>query len=623
MANCKSCNDHSPTELCVACELDQMARNHYFTGKLLVERDFVDEQHYHMGKARRHNQYQHGWGTACGLKVVQHPNRTCRSQYVVVQPGQAIDCCGREILLRQEQYFDFRARFRALWQEKYGKDVEPDDKPHDLQVCIRYVECPTEEVPALFDDCGCDDTAVQPNRILETTEFDLVIDPEETAVPDPAGVKLDWLTTLNVQHASRVVVDEDRERIFVLTSEEPFTLYVFDQDHHCLLASYTGALPGWDMALSPDGSRLYISQGANDTEVSVLALDTAVLETANPPEVNTLAIDGAASDGVQLIVAGNGRLYALNISAAQLWAWDAPDTDTTAERFGPIATGAAPWGLALAPDDSLLFVANSGAANVGVYDTANLATAPALIDVTGAAPYALAIAQTTADLKLFVADRTNKTMRIFAVRPADPTPYPLLGGPVNLLDHPLDLVVSSGGRWLYAFVADSADQGAIQVIDTHAIETGDPDYLGARTAVGPAPRNLQLTKSGRIFYAAFNGLPTDPLCGGVAILSLLEMACGDIFKHILEPCPACADDSHHCVVLATVKDYVYGNQIIDEPESGTANPGEVMLDNWTDRHILPSTTLLYEVIQCLLAQGGHAGEPGEQGPPGPAGTAGR
>ena len=95
-----------------------------------------------------------------------------------------------------------------------------------------------------------------------------------------------------------------------------------------------------------------------------------------------------------------------------------------------------------------------------------------------------------------------------------------------------------------------------------------------RSAVGPAPRNLQLTKSGRIFYAAFNGLPAEPLCGGVAILSLLEMACGDIFKHILNPCPACADDSHHCVVLATVKDYVYGNQIIDDFSCRCANDGE-------------------------------------------------
>lgn len=31
---------------CVECEVPQLARNHYFTGKLLVLRDFDDEQRY-------------------------------------------------------------------------------------------------------------------------------------------------------------------------------------------------------------------------------------------------------------------------------------------------------------------------------------------------------------------------------------------------------------------------------------------------------------------------------------------------------------------------------------------------------------------------------------------------
>jgi len=35
---------------CVECAVPQMARNHFFTGKLLVERDFTDEQRYLIGK---------------------------------------------------------------------------------------------------------------------------------------------------------------------------------------------------------------------------------------------------------------------------------------------------------------------------------------------------------------------------------------------------------------------------------------------------------------------------------------------------------------------------------------------------------------------------------------------
>src|ERR1044071_6018429 len=88
---------------CTECATPQLARNHYFTGKLLVERDFTDEQRYLTGKDQRHNQTLHGFGVVCGLRVKEHPNPGCRNRYVVVEPGTAIDCCGREILVKREQ----------------------------------------------------------------------------------------------------------------------------------------------------------------------------------------------------------------------------------------------------------------------------------------------------------------------------------------------------------------------------------------------------------------------------------------------------------------------------------------------------------------------------------------
>ena len=81
----------------------------------------------------------------CGLKVKQHPNPDCRAQWVVIEPGYAIDCCGREIFVQDEQMFDFRTRFREVWKEQNGKDSEPDDKSHLIQICVRYKECPSGE----------------------------------------------------------------------------------------------------------------------------------------------------------------------------------------------------------------------------------------------------------------------------------------------------------------------------------------------------------------------------------------------------------------------------------------------------------------------------------------------
>src|SRR5579859_802345 len=154
----KACND------CDDSINSQLARNNYFTGKMLVERDFTDEQHYHMGKQRRHARYLHGFGSVCGLKVKQHPNDNCRHQYVVIEPGTAIDCCGRELLVTQNEYFDFAAKIAE-------KKVDLGTQAHTLQICLRYSACAAEQVPVLFDDCASGDTFTQPNRIIDGYDF--------------------------------------------------------------------------------------------------------------------------------------------------------------------------------------------------------------------------------------------------------------------------------------------------------------------------------------------------------------------------------------------------------------------------------------------------------------------
>uniref|UniRef100_UPI0035CAEBA3 hypothetical protein n=1 Tax=uncultured Sphingomonas sp. TaxID=158754 RepID=UPI0035CAEBA3 len=83
-------------ECCEQCEPTSPVRNHYFTGKLLVERDFTDEQRYFRDKLRRHHQRLHGVGIVCGLEVTEHPNPACRDRMVLLRSGSAIDCCGNE-----------------------------------------------------------------------------------------------------------------------------------------------------------------------------------------------------------------------------------------------------------------------------------------------------------------------------------------------------------------------------------------------------------------------------------------------------------------------------------------------------------------------------------------------
>jgi hypothetical protein len=70
--------------------------------------------------------------------------------------------------------------------------------------------------------------------------------------------------------------------------------------------------------------------------------------------------------------------------------------------------------------------------------------------------------------------------------------------------------------------------------------------------------------------------------------------CGDLWKTSVDGCPHC--DQPDCVVLATIADYVVGNKIIDEPTPPDPVPGSVAIDNFTDRHILPSAQLIKAVI---------------------------
>ena len=46
----------TPQLSCPACNYGPFTRNNYFTGKLLVERDFTDETRFHMEKLRHHEQ---------------------------------------------------------------------------------------------------------------------------------------------------------------------------------------------------------------------------------------------------------------------------------------------------------------------------------------------------------------------------------------------------------------------------------------------------------------------------------------------------------------------------------------------------------------------------------------
>src|ERR1043166_5254014 len=392
--NCKNGNT-GPRGYCVECDITQMARNNYFTGKLLIERDFTDEQRYSMGKLRRHNQRLHGWGAVCGLKVVPHP--ACPDRFVIIEPGTAIDCCGREILVTHEEYFDFKSQFLANWPKQKGPDVPLDDKPHRIQICVSYNECPTEDVPALFDDCSCTSATCQPNRILESYAFDVLIDPPRNN-PDAPGVKVDWECTVGITNVVRVANNDATKRLFVLTSDaaaKTAALYIVDATTKSIQTSQTFAKNiGLDVAVSSAGDFVYLALKPNAGAPNILVLKTADLGTT----INTLKPGGAPVDVVRLAVvpAPDDRLLAVFPSAG-VFIWD---TDIQTNPPLPAApkspaVGNQPVALAVSEGSGFVYVANSADSTISAIELSNLNVTSVNTSLGGSSPSAIAVASTT------------------------------------------------------------------------------------------------------------------------------------------------------------------------------------------------------------------------------------
>ncbi|MEB3199236.1 MAG: hypothetical protein VKK62_01755, partial [Synechococcaceae cyanobacterium] len=116
-----------PPADCPSCEPQTPLRNHYFFGKLMDVPDFEVEQQYVVEKFRRHHQCLHGSGVICGLEVQPHPNPACRDRHLVVTPGAALDCCGNEILVLQEEVLDiYDAPEVAAWIAKANPEDDDD-----------------------------------------------------------------------------------------------------------------------------------------------------------------------------------------------------------------------------------------------------------------------------------------------------------------------------------------------------------------------------------------------------------------------------------------------------------------------------------------------------------------
>jgi hypothetical protein len=172
----------------------------YYNGRFLAARDLRDDRDYVLSRLRLANRLFHGWGTICGLEVEPHPRPECADGWVVITPGLALDCCGREILVCDRTAIELPEPVPAgnPPPDKKAKEDVVGQIPHPTEpvvkrpdprvpawgpylVCLRYAVRPVEPGPVLLDD-GCERGAEAYNRLRDEFVLEILkLDPDKHA----------------------------------------------------------------------------------------------------------------------------------------------------------------------------------------------------------------------------------------------------------------------------------------------------------------------------------------------------------------------------------------------------------------------------------------------------------
>ncbi|MEI8382947.1 MAG: hypothetical protein WCJ09_22695, partial [Planctomycetota bacterium] len=117
-------------------------------GKYMTARDFREEQMYFRSHHQWHQWSLHGWGIVWGLQV------ELKGHCLIIHPGMALDCHGRELVL------------------PYSVTIPVSDlgTGPDLLIGLRYAEFERDPVPLLLDD-GCPPSKNTHNRIHELAQI--------------------------------------------------------------------------------------------------------------------------------------------------------------------------------------------------------------------------------------------------------------------------------------------------------------------------------------------------------------------------------------------------------------------------------------------------------------------
>jgi hypothetical protein len=591
---------HETTYLgsCPQCEFEAFVRNHFFTGKMMGVAEFATETFYHAEKMRHHNVRLHGSGVVCGLKVKQHPSPDCRNRYVVVEPGSALDCCGHEILVRDEEIVD-------VGGVKEVAALANVPGLHLLQLCVRFRECPTEDVPVLYDECGCDDTRCAPNRILESYVFDVLVDPPLGAA-ELLGTDALGAFTETSMHGAKGFSPAGNGKIALADPANANRIFLLDPLHRLMnVVTLPGGVKARSVAMAADGERFFVvTDPVSATECEIRAY--AVADGTELVPATTRIVPGSTAASVVTAVATADAARALIVleqASGNLFKWPFDGTNgiADADDGSPVGglTGFA--ALAASADGAFAYAVAPAATVHGVdFSGPTVSTVAGIPAATN--PVALSAFAVGGKRYLAVASGVDKQVHFIDVA----------GGGTFVasvsLAHPpvyLGAAIASTEAWLHV-LEEEAGTVYLQAVDLSTLASATPSLVVS------APRTDGLA-SNAIVLVFGNGQ-----AGVLDAGALADSDCADFVWKQMDGCAGC--DLPDCVVLATIANYRPGFDMLDMP--GAADDiaqKRARIDNRRGRRMLASTASLQAWLECLQLKGG---VPGPAGPPGPAGAPG-
>ncbi len=598
---------------CPECAPRLPMRNHWFWGKNVLPRDLTDEQMFFLEKIRLHHQRLHGSGIVCGLALHQHPNPACRDRLVLLDPGSAIDCCGHDILVLNQDVIDLDA-FEAIRKLK----AEPDGKSYFLQFCISYRECPTEEVPVLYDECACGDTRCAPNRILESYAIDVMIK-SELDIPVLSSISYERRRDIIIDKLTGFALDNAGNRLFAAKDN---SIIEFNTATGSFAAVRDLGAPVHALGISADFTRLDVAADGGGADPDLLVFDIGGLTGIAAAATRKGPLKGFAAAAPIIGEAAGGQLGIADAASGTFQLFGAgvpsPVAPLKPASGDPVFTvAAAIAGIGFSENGETIYLGHKSQSKVSAVAlaAAQLGKTDVTLATTPATPISIVDMATTHKAG---ADR-------LVVLDGGPSPRVLMADPatgkieaVTLLQHPpLAMAVTGNGAAAHVLVRNG-DEAFIQAVDLLAMRekasrpASDPYKIDDKSTM------IRATKDGAAVYVMS---PT-----GIVVLDVLPTDCGAAL--LGGHCPGC--DSADCLVLATVRNWQPGFALSDMPPGGADAVADAAakiarIDNRLGRSQLASTRALQTALECLLSHplgGGIKGEKGDQGPQGPKGEKG-